>query len=98
MEFVDRVFVDDDITLDGNSFTRCAFDGCVLRYNGGPLEIVGGLRLRTESYIVMAEHLDPLTNPLAKFIIGGIEAQGGTRLTEQQIAAQKPITPKKDTG
>lgn len=35
MRFVDKVFYDTDINLDGNEFVRCTFDGCQIRYSGG---------------------------------------------------------------
>jgi hypothetical protein len=97
MDYVDRVFTDEDITLDGNTFTRCIFDGCVLRYNGGSIHIVGGLKFRNGANVRFGPGVDALNNPLRKFLVKDLERQGFARLTDDQIAADVPVTPKHDT-
>ena len=41
MEFVNKPFENENITLDGNSYLRCKFKNCHLIYGGGAITIEG---------------------------------------------------------
>ncbi|TCP30721.1 hypothetical protein EV292_11278 [Sphingomonas sp. BK235] len=96
MKYVDRTFVDDGIVLDGNSFTRCTFDGCVAFYNGGPLEIVGGLTFKNGGNIRYGPGVDAFDNPLSNLLVESAERQGFRQVSDDEVAGYDPIAPKKD--
>lgn len=98
MEFIDRTFTDKDVTLDGNDFINCIFDGCVIRYNGGTCSFTGGFIFRNGGNIRFGPGVDPVNNGISQFLIQGTEAQGWKRLTDDEVAAQVPTPPKKDLG
>jgi hypothetical protein len=98
MDFADRIFTDEDITLDGNTFTRCVFDGCVLRYNGGPVGIIGGFRWQNCGNIRFGPGVDPINNPISQFLMRNAAASGFRPATEAEVAANQAVTPKKDMG
>ena len=50
-DYVNHKFVDQVVELDGNSFDGCAFEGCVIHYHGGPVNIRNGINLKVENRI-----------------------------------------------
>lgn len=96
--YVDRTFIDEDVTLDGHSFIDCTFDGCVIRYNGGPLHIEGALAIKNGGDIRYGPGIDAFDNPLSRFLVGSVLEQGGRQLSDEEIANEPPVTPKKDLG
>ena len=98
MDYVDRVFTDEDVTLDGNTFTRCTFDGCVIRYNGGDTSIDGGFRWINGGDLQLGPGVDAVNNPVSQFLMRNAEASGFRRATDDEIARNEAIAPKKDMG
>ena len=96
MDYVDRTFIDEEITFDGNAFTRCVFDGCVLRYNGGPFVINDGIQIGNGSYILYGSDVDRFDNPLGHFLIDSAMAQVLSGATDHEFANELPVTPKHD--
>ncbi len=96
MEYIDKAFVDTVVYLDGNTFIRCSFEGCELRYNGGSVRF-DDMQLKTENRFTYGPGVDAFDNPVSRFLIAGMEAQGATRINGEPPRVP-PIPPKKDLG
>ncbi|KQN11567.1 hypothetical protein [Sphingomonas sp. Leaf30] len=96
MKYIDRTFTDESITLDGNSYVRCTFDGCVLWYNGGTVEIIGGMKWLNGGNIRFGTGVDPVHNAVSQFIRQNASASGFRPATDDEIASNEAVTPKKD--
>ena len=67
MEFTGRTFIDDVVYLDGNTFTNCTFDGCVIRYDGGAVAFTGTTRFNVENIFEWGCSVD-MTHPFFRWM------------------------------
>lgn len=95
MHYVDQTFVDEVVHLDGNTFERCTFEGCVLHFDGGEVRLIGPIDFKTENRIKYGPGIDASDNPLTKFLVDGFIEQGGVPVDPN--APEEPrAPPKKD--
>jgi hypothetical protein len=95
MDYANHFFTDQLVDLDGNTFKDCTFEGCVIRYGGGTLELENP-RFRDQNRFEFVNGVDPTDNLVLRFLKAGVVLNGGTIGSDTEAANDPQVTPKKD--
>jgi hypothetical protein len=95
MDYENHFFTDQLVDLDGNTFKDCTFEGCVIRYGGGNLELENP-RFRDQNRFEFINGVDPTDNLVLRFLKAGVVLNGGTIGSDAKAANDPQVTPKKD--